>query len=317
MNAAPRHSVIVPAYNGQRTIRTTIQSVLAQTVSDLELIVIDDGSVDATPDIVAEYTAAETRVQLIRQPNGGTAAARNRGLAAARGTFVSILDNDDAWLPWHLERTAAALEVRPNVGLGYADAWIFNDATGRVNRRTSLSFYPDRAAPDADVESFLAALLVKNFIIASSTTMTRTALDLVGGFEAALRGTDDWDMWLRIAMAGMNACQVDPEPTTILRFSATSQSSDLAMMVRGNTEVLERVVARLPDGSGAGALARERLAINAEWLRSLEDPTPGEAIEAALRRTLGPVKRAALAHRDLVDPPAAVRAVMQVDVAGI
>ncbi len=63
-----------------------------------------------------------------------------------------------------------------------------------------------------------AALLVKNFIIASSTTMTRTALDLVGGFEAALRGTDDWDMWLRIAMAGMNACQVDPEPTTILRF---------------------------------------------------------------------------------------------------
>lgn len=317
MSAAPRHSVIVPAYNAVRTIRTTIQSVLAQTASDLELIVVDDGSADTTAEIVAEYAASDRRVQLIRQANGGTAAARNRGLTEARGDYVSLLDNDDAWLPWHLERTAAALAAHPEAGLGYADAWIFNDATGRVNRRTSLSFYPDRAEPDADVEDLLASLLVKNFITASSTTMTRNALDRVNEFESTMRGTDDWDMWLRIATAGFTARLIDPEPTTILRFSESSQSSDLAMMVRGNTEVLERAVARLPGGSSAGTLAAERLAINADWLRRLENPTRGEAIEAAFRRTFGPVKRAALARRDLVEPPEAVRAVMQFDVAGI
>ncbi len=271
---------------------------------------VDDGSADSTPDVVAGYAAVDERVRLIRQANAGTSGARNRGLAEARGSLISLLDNDDAWLPAHLERTAAALDGHPEVGLAYADGWIYEDAMGRVNRRPSLTFYEDRAAPDADVDELLAALLVKNFIIASSTTMTREALERVGEFDPELRGTDDWDMWLRIATAGLTARQVAPEPTVILRKSARSQSNDLAMMVRGNAEVLERTVARLPSGSEAEALAEQRLAVNREWLATLEAPTRGQAFEGMLRRRLGPVKRAALERRDWIEAPPEVSAVI-------
>lgn len=310
MNATPRHSVIIPAYNAPATISTAVESVLAQTVTDLELIVVDDGSADSTPDLVERLASTDRRLRLIRQPNAGTAAARNRGLADARGSLVSLLDNDDAWLPTHLERAEAKLGARADAGIAYADAWILEDSTGRVNRRTSLSFYGDRAAPDAGVDELLAALLVKNFIIASSTTITREALNRVGEFDPGLRGTDDWDMWLRVATAGLTALQSGSDPSVVLRKSADSQSSDLAMMVRGNTEVLRRAVARLPAGSDAAALAHARLAADERWLRRLEAPTRLEAAAAAVRRALLPLRRAALERRAWIEPPAAVGAVI-------
>lgn len=306
MSPPPHHSVIVPAYNAPRTIRTTVESVLSQTTTDLELIVIDDGSADQTPAVVSSYADRDPRVRLIRQANTGTAGARNRGLAEARGELISLLDNDDAWLPHHLERAEATLADR-GVGVSYADAWILSDETKLLHRRTSLSFYADRAAPDAGAEQALAALLRKNFIIASSATLTRTALELVGEFDAELRGTDDWDMWLRVTGAGLSAHLSDPEPTVLLRRSERSQSSDLAMMVRGNTEVLERALARLPQGSPARPLAERRLSEDREWLRELESPSVTEALAGRVRRRLGPIKRMALERRDWIEAPAAVR----------
>ena len=307
MNPAPRHSVVVPAYNAPETIRTTIESVLAQSTADLELIVVDDGSADETPEVVAGYAAGDPRITLIRQENAGTAGARNRGLADSTGAFVSLLDNDDAWLPRHLELAEEAFAADPSAGIAYADAWILDDETKRVHRRPSLSFYEDRAAPNANAEDVLGALLRKNFITASSATITRSALDLVGDFDASLRGTDDWDMWLRITAAGMTARQAGAEPSVLLRKRSEQQSSDLAMMVRGNTEVLRRALERLPEGSPAHALAAERLAEDERWLSSLVEPTPGEALEGFLRRHLGPVKRAALERRDWIVAPDDVR----------
>lgn len=307
MSPAPRHSVVVPAYNAPGTIRTTIESVLAQSAGDLELIVVDDGSADDTPEVVAGYAREDSRITLIRQENAGTAGARNRGLAESSGAFVSLLDNDDAWLPPHLELAEEAFAADPSAGIAYGDAWILDDETKRVHRRPSLSFYGDRAEPVASAEEVLGALLRKNFITASSATMTRDALERVGDFDASLRGTDDWDMWLRITAAGMTARQAGVEPTVLLRKRDEQQSSDLAMMVRGNTEVLRRALSRLPEGSPAHALAAERLSEDERWLSSLVEPTRGEAFESFLRKRLGPVKRAALERRDWVEAPDAVR----------
>jgi GT2 family glycosyltransferase len=306
----PRTSILMPAFDAHATVRESVESALAQTVGDLELIVVDDGSADETPEVVSSYAARDERVRLISQANAGTSAARNRGLAEARGMFVSLLDNDDAWLPTHLQRSTERLEAAPGAGLAYADAWILDDASGRINRRTSLSFYPHRAAPDADADELYAALIEKNFVIASSATLTREALDAVGAFDAELRGTDDWDMWLRVAGAGFGAVRAAPEPLVVLRYSATSQSSDLPMMVAGNLDVLRRAIGREPEGSTRRVAAEERLAANEAWLARLTEPRPGQALRAAIRSRLGRIRRALTGRRTWRTPPAEVTAAL-------
>ena len=202
MSATPAFSVVVPAYNATRTIGATIGSILRQTREDLELIVVDDGSSDGTPDFVRELGSKDERLQLIEQPNAGTAGARNTGVGAARADLISFLDNDDMWMPGYLEAMDRALARAPEAGFSYTDAWILNDATGRILRKASLEHHPsipDPATPPVLLERFLSGL---NFVM-SSTTVRREALDATGGFDPRIRGADDFDLWLRIAAKGV------------------------------------------------------------------------------------------------------------------
>ena len=150
MSDTPAFSVVVPAYNATRTIGATIGSILRQSHEDLELIVVDDGSSDGTPDLVREFGANDERLRLVEQPNKGTAGARNTGIGEARADLVAFLDNDDMWMPSYLEMMGAALERAPEAGFAYTDAWILNDATGRILKKPSLEHYetvPDPASP--------------------------------------------------------------------------------------------------------------------------------------------------------------------------
>lgn len=97
-------SIITPLYNAERFIRETIESVLAQTYSNWEMIIINDGSTDQGPTIVTEYMVKEPRIQMLTQPNKGSAAARNNGIRQARGRYIALLDSDDLWEPWFLEQ---------------------------------------------------------------------------------------------------------------------------------------------------------------------------------------------------------------------
>ena len=106
-------SVIVPTFDRVAVLREAVESVLAQTHRDLEVVVVDDGSTDATPELVAAFAAGDARVRYERQANAGAAAARNTGLAAASGDFVAFLDSDDSWVPWHLSLMLAGLERYP------------------------------------------------------------------------------------------------------------------------------------------------------------------------------------------------------------
>jgi glycosyltransferase involved in cell wall biosynthesis len=220
--AQPLFSVIMPAYRAPRTIRPAVASVLAQTLSDLELIVVDDGSGDETPDVVREIAATDDRVRLIGQENAGTAAARNTGIRASAGANVSFLDNDDVWLPGYLESVRSGLADHPEAGLAYADSWAFDDRTKYVHRITTLQDNPpvESVAPAPEL---LRALIRINFITASSVTLTREAIDRVGPFEVDLSGSDDWDMWLRIAAAGFAGVRVGRRPLVLLREHASSQ----------------------------------------------------------------------------------------------
>ena len=113
--------------------------MLQQTEQDFEVLVVDDGSTDDTSECARSF-AGDPRLRVISQPNRGPSAARNAGLAAAQGFYVSMLDADDLWLPEYLEVMGGALDANPDAPFAYTDAWVFDDGTGRI-RRTPAMFY--------------------------------------------------------------------------------------------------------------------------------------------------------------------------------
>lgn len=185
---SPEVSIILPTHNRADTLPRALESVFAQSVSDWELLVIDDGSTDGTAALLAAH-AADTRLRVLRQPvNAGAAAARNRGLRAARGRFVAFLDSDDAWFPDTLARQLAAFRAAP-------------PATGLVFGR------PERidAAGRRHIEGLpqhgdvFARMLERNVVNGTPGTMIRrSVVDAVGLFDEGMPAAEDYDYWLRV-----------------------------------------------------------------------------------------------------------------------
>lgn len=205
-SVAPRVSVIIPTHNRMTLLCRAIDSVLAQTWSDLELIVVDDGSDDGTADMVERI--ADPRVRLVRHDRAkGPPRARNAGIAAARGEWVAFLDNDDEWLPEKLERQLDRIEQRHDSGIAAAYCSLYvQDGAGerRAIRRTQL--------PEGDVlDAFL-----RNDVPATPSLyiVKRTALVEAGGFDHAARPAEDLDLWLRLSSAGHRFTAV-PEPLAV------------------------------------------------------------------------------------------------------
>ncbi len=190
-------SAVIAAHDAAPTIRAAVASALAQTLPVLEVIVVDDGSSDGTADLAAAID--DPRVRVIQRAQGGPGAARNTGIAAARGEHVAFLDSDDLWLPGYAARASAVLEAATNPGFAYTDAYAF-DVTGRVRRTTAMEAPHD---PPREREPFLAALLQRNFVF-TATTVPAAVLERVGGFDETLRTSEDYDLWLRILIAGFD-----------------------------------------------------------------------------------------------------------------
>ncbi|MFO1060552.1 MAG: glycosyltransferase family A protein [Dongiaceae bacterium] len=184
----PLVSVVIPTYNRAATLARAVESVLAQTYPSFELLIVDDASTDDTAARIAPYLGG--RVALHRRPrNGGATAARNAGIALARGAYVAFLDSDDEWLPEKLARQVALFEAGPpDLGLVYAGLWQLVD--GR----------PPVAVPPRQRGRVYDALRWRNRIGTASGVMVRRAvLQRVGGFDERLPACEDWDLWLRIA----------------------------------------------------------------------------------------------------------------------
>src|SRR5688572_4229057 len=184
----PKVSVIIASYNYGRFVGQAIRSVLDQTWRDREVIVVDDGSTDDTAAVVRTFGDS---VRAIHQANRGLSGARNTGLRAASGQYVACLDSDDLWLPDKLARQVAVLDARPDVGLVYADAVYFDDASG-----TSLGRHGERYR-HADGHVTADLITRGNFIPSPTPLFRRAAVDVVGDFDETLRHSEDWDMWIR------------------------------------------------------------------------------------------------------------------------
>jgi glycosyltransferase involved in cell wall biosynthesis len=253
---ASTFSVVVPAYNAGRTIGAAIESVLAQTRDDFELVVVDDGSTDDTAARVEPYLR-DQRVKLIAQPNRGQASARNTAIATASGEYVSLLDSDDLWLPQYLDLMGSRLEDHPSAGVAYTDAWVLDDRTRRVARTTVLAPWHPPIVPTAPADFLRALLELGNFVFVGAT-IRRAVLDHVGLFRLGVEGSEDYEMWLRIAARGYGFVRVD-SPLAIYRRSPGQWTADPAATERSGNEVL-RIVAEeydLPDDMRE--LARQRL----------------------------------------------------------
>lgn len=185
----PKVTVIIPAYNRERFVGAAMASVLAQTEGDLELVVVDDGSTDGTAAVVAGV--ADARVRLVRGVHQGISAAMNRGIAAARGTYLARCDSDDTWRPEMLATLLPVLEAAPQLGAVTGRG----EVTDRDGARTGqlLGLAP-RFAHDT-----LASLLWEDFTCNIATVARRRCVEEAGGYDESLPTNEDWDLWLRLA----------------------------------------------------------------------------------------------------------------------
>ncbi len=239
---APLVTVVVPAFNAERTIGETLSSVRAQTYRNLEIIVVDDGSSDATASIVEANASEDERVRLIRQDNSGVAAARNCGIRAAQGGFVAPVDADDLWRPTKIEKQMAEIFAGgPRCGLVYT--WQARiDATGRILDQRPGPAYEGDVTP---------RLLYGNFLGSGSLALIRKeALDEVGGYDSALlaqqaQGCEDWKLYLEIA--SRYRFGVVKEHLTGYRQGPGRMSTDRFQMLRSHELVRRWALDRFPE----------------------------------------------------------------------
>jgi glycosyltransferase involved in cell wall biosynthesis len=196
-------SVIMPVYNGEAFLREAIESVLAQTHRDFELVAVDDGSTDASPAILAAFAAADLRVRVITQRNCGGARARNRALQEARAEWVINLDCDDIFLPNRIERQLAFLTACPDVKVFACRAFYIN-RKGRVFGKTKCEPFTTRREFERYYESGLPL-----GINHSAVAMHRATILEVGGYRCEFEGAEDLDLWNRVAERGHLVLQQD------------------------------------------------------------------------------------------------------------
>jgi glycosyltransferase involved in cell wall biosynthesis len=226
-------SVIIPAYNTMRYLPKTLDSVLQQTFTDFEVLIINDGSSDT----IIEWGSkiVDTRVQLITQSNQGVSAARNTGIAVAQGEYTAFLDADDLWESTHLEKQVSYLDNHPTTGVVYTWTQLIDECdrpTGRI--------FASHAS------GMIWQELLENDVIStgSSAMVRQCCLENVGGFDTQLAHAEDLELWLRIAR--QYEIGVIKEPLTMYRQHPHNTTKNREKMLHGLRIVFEKAFATVP-----------------------------------------------------------------------
>ncbi len=243
-------SVVIPAYNAARYVGGAIESALAQSGAEVEVVVVDDGSRDDTAAVAATVSP---RVRVIACRNGGPGAARNAGIAASRTPLVAFLDADDRWLPDMLAPRLLALAAEPSAVLVHGLVR-YVGAGGRDIPFDPLAY---RMPAEARRGQVLRALFWHNFVHTSTVVARRAAIEAAGGFDERREVIEDYDLWLRLAAKATFAFV--PEACAVYLWHAQSL---------GRTDVDRSFLGQVPALDGAlarGGLART--AVGRAWLR--------------------------------------------------
>lgn len=227
-------SVIIPTYNCEKYIGEAIDSVLHQTCLDYEVIVIDDGSTDATRSII------ESRYQTVRYfyvENKGVASARNYGIAKAKGNLIAFLDADDIWLPEKLEKQKELFDRNQALGMVFTENSFFYEhgiIANKLNKRESLM--------RGDI---VRNIFLHSYVVTSTVMVRRSIFDVVGLFDEELLVAEDDNMWMRIGIE-YGIALLD-EPLVRYRKTTGSLSSDLSAVSVGVNKHVELMKSRYPD----------------------------------------------------------------------
>lgn len=227
----PKVSVVIPAYNAMKYLPETVESVLKQTFTDFEVLIINDGSSDHI--VQWAFGLVDPRVKLISQKNQGLPGARNTGIAQAQGEYIAFLDADDLWEQTKLEKQVCCLEDNPTVGLVHTWMVLVDEhgkSTGRV-----MTF---------NAEGDVWKQVVEKNVIACPSVMVRRSCFDVGVFDRNLRSVEDWDMWIRIASRYPFA--VIKEPLAYYRQLPSSMSKNCQVMEQAFRTVIEKAFHSAP-----------------------------------------------------------------------
>lgn len=234
-------TAVIPLYNGAPFIREAIQSILGQILVPDEIIVVDDGSTDAGPDIVADM-ARHHPIRILTKTNGGQSSARNLGVDHANGDLIAFLDQDDIWYPDHLAKLVKPFLQRRTVELGwsYSDLDEINEAGEMISRellKTSSALHPKR--------NLVACLTRDMFILPTASLISRQAFKAIGGFNEQLSGYEDDDLFLRLFQAGYENVFL-PESLSKWRIYQKSSSYSPRMAV-SRAIYAKMLIERFPD----------------------------------------------------------------------
>ena len=279
-------SVIMPVYNHAEYVRAAVESVVGQTRSDWELIVVDDGSTDGSAEIVESLAAGNARITAIRQENAGPAAARNTAIARARGKWLTFIDSDDVWFPETLARYAAYIA-------DHADARFIHGYRHRLNADGTIT---ELGGEFQDQPTGTAELFDRMYLSHLCVCFRRELLADEGGYDASLRSCEDYELYLRLS----RHCRFEPLdlPTGLRRRHETNISRQTGYSRMLEAEVLRRFVERFGGAQLLDPLRVKRrlgrlyYAAGRQYFRSRCFRQAREALELA--RSHSPTKKAAI-----------------------
>lgn|SRR5690554_122731 len=229
----PLVSVVIPTFNRADFIREAVESVLAQTYPNFEILVVDDGSTDDTREVLKAYSQ-EPRLRYFYQENQGQSVARNYALSEARGDFVCFLDSDNRWLPHKLEVSLQAFQENPDVSVIYGDIITINEKGEEISRH-NMRRYSGRITP----------YLFQDNCVSMNTSMTRRqCFSEMGGLEAGRRAADDYELWLRFS-ARYKFLYIS-DFLAEYRVMENQISSNKDRRFQSNREIMENFVRRFP-----------------------------------------------------------------------
>jgi glycosyltransferase involved in cell wall biosynthesis len=233
MTQNPTFSIIMPVYNAERFLSEALDSAFAQTFTDFEVVVVDDGSTDNTAQILASYGE---RIRVLTQENGGPSKARNAAIRASRGEFIAFLDSDDIWDARKLELQIAVMREDENIGFCFSDCQYFDSENIWEGNMGS------RVPP---MEQMFDAMLTEHFITLSSVVVRRKCVDAVGPFDESLIGCEDYNFYLRVA--DRYGFHFMPQSLVKSRCHADNLSNDLAQMRQDEIANLDKIAAMFPE----------------------------------------------------------------------
>lgn len=229
----PAFSVVIAAYNAERTIAESIDSVLAQSEKDFELVIVDDGSEDMTLAFILAKAATDPRIKAVSLSNQGVSAARNLGVAKSRGTYLAFLDADDVWHADKLAKHRALHESDADLAASYARIVFCPDSREKLKAGRTRSTVLQRDCELADV-------VIENVVCTmSNLVMRRDVFHAIGGFRREMRHVEDQDLLARLVGSG-NTLRGITETLVGYRMSADGLSCDFAAMLDGWKTLAER-----------------------------------------------------------------------------